>query len=322
MWAYQMTELIVNAMILVGSLFLLGLVSDRVIRYVTALSEIFGMSEMAAGFILLSISTSLPELSVSIIASLIGEGGLSLGNVLGSNVANLTVIMGLAIVLSKAKVTIEEESQKELVQFLFLSSVIPLFVVQRGSLSLALGVILLILFAYFTVTVSKKAPKTQSLQPVSNMDKVMVTAKFAISVLVIIAISKFTVDSGVAIATIAGVPPSVIGATIVGLGTSLPELATTIQALRAGMSNMALGNLIGSCITNITLILGTSSLITCCEVNVTSVGGLMFFVLLSTLYVWYILGTRKNIEKRVAYFLIAIYCAFILQELGFSLFIF
>ncbi len=312
----------VDLLILFGSLLLLGLVSDRVIRYVSMLAKVFGLSEMAAGFILLSVSTSLPELSVSITASLIDEGGLSLGNVLGSNVANLTIIMGLAIILSKTRILIGEEPQRELIQFLFLSSVIPLFVVQRGSLSFTLGIVLLILFVFFSVTVSKKAPEVTTLQPIEKKEKAILILKFLVSITLVIVISRYTVDSGINIAKFFEIPPSIIGATIVGTGTSLPELATTVQAFRKGLFNMALGNLLGSCITNITLILGASSLMAFSEVNVTATGSLMFFVLLSTLYVWYIISTRKSIDRQIAYILIVIYILFILQELGFSLFIF
>ena len=314
--------IILDALILVGSLTLLALVSDRVIRYVTMLAEIFGMSEMAAGFILLSVSTSLPELSVSVIASVMGEGGLSLGNVLGSNIANLTIIIGLAVVLSGVEVLIEESSQKELVQFLFLSSIIPLFVIQRGSLSLVLGLALIILFLYFSVTISKKAPETRALQKVRKMDKAKTILKFLVCIIAVIAISKFTVDSGIRMAEFFNVPPSVIGATIVAFGTSLPELTTTIQAFRKKLHGMALGNIFGSCITNITLILGSSALLSFSEVNVTATGSLMFFVLLSTLFLWYTINTRKIISRKRAYILIGVYVFFILQELGFSLFIF
>lgn len=312
---------ILDIVVLLGSLILLGLVSNKAVQYVEALSEVLGMSEMAAGFILLSVSTSLPELSVSIIASSIGEGGLSLGNVLGSNIANLTIIMGLAILLSKTVIAVNQESQKELIQFLFISSVIPLFVVQRGSLSLALAVVLLILFAYFSVTVSKGAKKATGLQKVNRKDKVVLCLKFLITIALVIIVSKFTVDSGVSIAKAFEVPPSIIGATIVALGTSLPELATTTQAFKKGFLNMGLGNLLGSCITNVTLILGTSSLISFSEVNVAAAGSLMFFVLISTLTIWYILNTRKSLDRKVCYVLLGIYGMYILQELGLSIFI-
>ncbi len=313
--------IIIDIATLLISLLLLGVISDRVIRYVTVVSTALGLSEMAAGFILLSVATSLPELSVSVIASFIGEGGLSVGNVLGSNIANLTIITGLAVLLSKTNVLVKEEGQKELVQFLFLSSIIPLFIVQRGSLSPVLAIVLLILFVYFGLTVSKKAPETKSLQPTPRKNVAVVGAKFLLSVTAVIIISKFTVDSGISIAEFIGLPPSVIGATIVGLGTSLPELTTTIQAIKKKLFGMALGNLLGSCITNITLILGLSSLLTFSKVNIVVTQSLMFFVLLSSLTFWYLITTRINIGRREALLLCLIYVVFVLQQIGFSIFI-
>jgi len=294
------------------SLLLIAVLSERIIRYVIVLSKLFGLSEMAAGFILLSVATSLPELSVSTIAASVGEGGLSVGNVLGSNIANLTIIIGLAVFLSKTEVSMKGQSQKELVQFLFLSSIIPLFIVQRGSLGPVLGIVLLTLFIYFGVTISRKAGKTEPIEPVKKAETVMVGLKFALSAAVIIVLSKFIVDSS----------PSIIGATIIGLGTSLPELATTIQALKKKLFDMALGNLLGSCITNITLILGVSSLISFSEVNVLAVESIMFYVLLSSLSVWYMVGASERISKRGALFLCVVYILFILQQVGISVFIF
>jgi cation:H+ antiporter len=267
-------------------------VSDRIIRYVLIISKALGLSEMAAGFIILSVTTSLPELSVSTVASLAGEGGLSVGNVLGSNVANLTIILGLSILIARKTITLKGQSNKELVQFLFISSIIPLFIFQRGSLGPVLGIVLLILFAYFGITVSRKTEKNnngvdEKPQQQKKANIAFVGIKFLIGVAVIILLSKFAVDSSVDIADFVGLPSSIIGATIIGLGTSLPELATTIQALKQGLVSMALGNLLGSCITNITLILGVTSLLSFSEVNVVAVQSIMFYVLVSSLSVWY-----------------------------------
>jgi len=301
------------------------LVSDRIIRYVLVISKAIGLSEMAAGFILLSVITSLPELSVSIVASMGGEGGLSVGNVLGSNVANLTIILGLAILIARKTITLKGQSNKGLVQFLFLSSVIPLFIVQRGSLGPVLGIVLLILFAYFGVTISRKTETTalEEAPQQQNEEKItFVGIKFLIGVALIILLSKFAVDSSVDIADFVGLPTSIIGATIIGLGTSLPELATTIQALKQGLVSMALGNLLGSCITNITLILGVSSLLSFSEVNVVAVQSIMFYVLLSSLSVWYLVSSTESLTRKSAIFLCLIYGIFILQQVGVSIFIF
>jgi len=293
---------------------------------VLVISKALGLSEMAAGFILLSITTSLPELSVSTVASLAGEGGLSVGNVLGSNIANLTIILGLAMLLSRKEITIKGQSQKELVQFLFISSIIPLFIVQRGSLGPVLGIVLLILFAYFGVTVSRKTETTtvdetpQQQQKEENI--AFVGIKFLVGVGLIILLSSFAVDTSIDIADFIGLPTSIIGATIIGFGTSLPELATTVQALKQGLVSMALGNLLGSCITNITLILGVSSLLSFSEVNVVAVQSIMFYVLLSSLSVWYMVGASERLTKKGAIFLCLIYGIFILQQVGVSVFVF
>jgi cation:H+ antiporter len=311
--------------LLAASLLLIMVISDRIIRYVLAISKAFGLSEMAAGFILLSVTTSLPELSVSTVASLAGEGGLSVGNVLGSNIANLTIILGLAILLSRKEIMVKGQSQKELVQFLFISSIIPLFIVQRGSLGHVLGIVLLILFAYFGVTVSRKTETSNFNETPQQQEKgniAVVGIKFLVGVALIITLSKFAVDSSVDIADFIGLPASIIGATLIGLGTSLPELATTIQALKKGLVSMALGNLLGSCITNITLILGVSSLLSFSPVNVVAVQSIMFYVLLSSLSVWYMVGASERLTKKGALFLCLVYGIFILQQVGVSVFVF
>jgi cation:H+ antiporter len=308
--------------LLVLSLMLITLLSERVIRYVIALSKILGLSQMAAGFILLSVTTSLPELSVSIIAAFLGEGGLSVGNVLGSNVANLTIIVGLAVLLSKTVIFVKVESSKELVQFLFISSVIPLFIVQRGSLGPVLGIVLLILFVYFSVTLSRRTERNKTREKMGKKARGMIWIKFIVSVALIIIFSKLIVDNSIEVAEFIGLPPSIIGATVIGLGTSLPELATTVQALKERLFNMALGNLLGSCITNITLVLGVSSLISFSAVNVLAVESIMFYVLISSLSVWYMIGTSERISRRSAVFLCLVYVAFVLQQVGVSIFAF
>ena len=281
-------------------------------------SKAFCLSEMAAGFILLSVTTSLPELSVSTVASIVGEGGLSLGNVLGSNIANLTIILGLAIFFSKKVIFVKGQLQRELVQFLFISSIIPLFIVQRGSLGPILGIVLLTLFVYFAVTISRKTEDTTLNEIPKEENIILVSIKFLVGIGLIIVLSKFAVESSVEIAELIGLPASIIGATIIGLGTSLPELATTLQALQKGLFGLALGNLLGSCIINITLVLGVSSLISFSPVNVVALQSIMFYVLLSSLSVWYMVGANEHITRKGALFLCLVYVLFVLQQIGIS----
>jgi cation:H+ antiporter len=285
--------------ILVVSLLLIGLLSDRIIRYVLVISKAMGLSEMAAGFVAIS-----------------GEGGLSVGNVLGSNVANLTIVIGLAVFLSKTVISLKGETQKELVQFLFISSIIPLFIVQRGTLSPVLGLVLLILFGYFSFIVSRKTAKIEPLEKAKKGDLAIASVKFVVSIVLIILLSKFAVDSAIDIADSVGLATSVIGATVIGLGTSLPELATTIQALKKKLFGMALGNIFGSCITNVTLVLGVSSLLSFSQVNVLAVENIMFYVLLSSLTMWFLVSSAERINRKAALVLCVIFILFVLQQVG------
>jgi len=313
--------MIIELILLLSSLAIIAIVSDRIIVYVTKLSSYFGLSEMSAGFILLSVATSLPELFVSALASLTNQGGLSVGNVLGSNIANLTIILGLAILISRTKITIDSNSEKELVQFLFLSSLIPLFILQRGSIGPVLGIVLLILFVYFSINISKKAGKISSLGFYRKKEINFIIIKFLIAIGLILFLSKIVVDNGVGIAQSLGLPPSVIGATIIAFGTSLPELATTIQALKKRLFGMALGNIFGSCITNLTLVLGFASILSFSQVSVVATGGMLFFTLITALTIWYFISTRKYIGRKISLFIILIYVLFVLQQIGFSIFI-
>jgi len=313
--------MIIELILLLSSLAIIAIVSDRIIIYVTKISSYFGLSEMSAGFILLSVSTSLPELFVSVLASLANQGGLSVGNVLGSNIANLTIILGLAILISRMKITVDSNSEKELVQFLFISSLIPLFILQRGSIGPVLGLVLLILFVYFSINISKKAAKVSSLGFYRRQEITFIMVKFLIAIGLILFLSKLVVDNGVSIATSLGLPPSVIGATIIAFGTSLPELATTIQALKKRLFGMALGNIFGSCITNLTLVLGIASILSFSQVSVVATGSMLFFTLVTSLTMWYLINTKKYIGRKISLFIILIYVLFVLQQIGFSIFI-
>ena len=305
--------------LLIVSFFFITIASDKAIVYTTKLASYYGLSQMSAGFIVLSVVTSLPELFVSVMASISGEGGISVGNVLGSNVANLTIIIGLAILISGRNFSIKTGSQQELAQFLFMLSLIPLFILQRGSMGPVLGIVLLILFIFFTLKISQKAEKIHALDFMRKSELRSTTIKFLISIGFLLFFSKIAVDNSINIAQMLGLAPSVIGATLVAIGTSLPELATTIQALKKHFFGMALGNILGSCIANITLILGLSSLFSFSQVSTIATGGMMFFALVSTLTVWYLVNTRKQFDKRIALFLIALYAVFVLQQIGFSI---
>lgn len=312
--------MIIELFLLLISLAIVAVVSDKVIVYVSKLAFYFRISEMSAGFILLSVSTSLPELFIALISSLTTKNGISLGNVLGANIANLTIVIGFAIILSKVKLYIKTAFQKELSSFLFLTSLIPIFLLQKGVIEPIFGAVLLIFFIYFSVNLSKKTEKIKPLGYVRSGEIKLTSIKFLVSIALLLMFSKIIVDNGVSIAKSLSLPASVIGATIISIGTTLPELITSVQALRKHLYGMVLGNILGSCITNLTLILGLNALLSTTQINITAISGMIFFMLFSTLIVWHLINTKEYFGKKTAILLILIYIAFILQQVGFSIF--
>ncbi|VVB76481.1 Sodium/calcium exchanger MaX1 [Candidatus Tiddalikarchaeum anstoanum] len=300
------------------SLIVLMIASERAVEYTSKLSKILGLSGLSAGFVILSVATSLPELFVSINSSIINQIGLSLGNVLGSNIADVTIILGLAFFISRSRdIKFNTHSLNGLVQFLFISSLIPLFILQTGKLTLMMGVILTLMFIFFTLKTEKKIYGAEELASIHKGDKIILGLKFAVSMLVTILSSKVLVDNSVILAQDLGVPASVIGATIIAFGTSVPELSTTIQAFKKRLFDVGLGNIIGSCITNLTLVLGVSSLLNPSTVNIVSFSSLILFTIISMIVTWYFVSDKK-IDKKEAIILMGVYVLFILEELGLS----
>jgi len=309
--------MLLEMVLVIVSLIFLAISSDKAVENVIKISKILGIHGLSAGFIILSVSTTLPELFVSVNSSLLGESGLSLGNVLGSNIANVTIILGLAFFLSKRRfIQFNKRVFNELLNFLFVASFVPLFILQTGNLSFFMGIILVVFFIFFSLKTPKKVEGIQELETITTREKSITYIKFAISIFVVLVSSNVLVNNSVTIATLLGIPNSIIGATIIAFGTSLPELSTVTQAFRKRLYDVGMGNIIGSCITNITLILGLSSILSSNPINVFSFSTLILFTILSMMITWYFISTERKIDRKEAAILIGIYGVFLLQELG------
>jgi len=258
-----------SVVILIIALVVLNEASNVTITYASGTSEITGLSKTAVGFILIAFSTSLPELSVSVMAALGGseEIGVAIGNVLGSNIVNICLIIGLAVML----VTFRRRSSVNIVPVmpkkelgslyfgLFVASIIPLSLIYMAEVSPYVGVVLIAIFLFYTYQITRMEVATNiEARNKGAKDERKLWRYIALTFLGvagIIASSRFIVDASVNIAESLGVPKTLIGATIIAFGTSLPEFATSIEAINRGHNELAFGNIVGSCFMNITLIL-------------------------------------------------------------------
>jgi len=305
--------------------------SHLTITNVVKVSKISGLGKTTVGFLLLAFSTSLPELSVAAISGFTNQAGISIGNVIGSNIVNICLIIGLAALLvalrrREPRSMIPSMAKEELgtLHFgLFIASLVPLSLVYIVYASWLIGLVLIGIFLLYTYQLSKiRIPLEEANSVDDQMRRKLrlYVALTLIGVFGVVASSYFIVESAVAIAEFAGVPKTLIGATIIAFGTSLPEFSTSIKAFLRGHPTLALGNIIGSCFINITLILGitlvapalTASPLT---INMVIYSDLVIFSLIANLFLWYFL-TLGRLSWREGAILLFIYILFLATTLG------
>jgi cation:H+ antiporter len=319
------TGLIGNLLILIASLIVLGKASDLTINNSIKVSDITGFGKTTVGFILVGFSTSLPELSVSIFAVFNPENiGVSIGNVLGSNIVDIALILGVCFLLVALKrprndhfyLTMAKEEIGSLYFGLFIASIIPLALLYIGYASQFIGVILLTIFVFYMLQLSrvKRVKDEGALGP--ERSRLRKYALFAlIGAAVVIATAFFIVESASFIAASVGVPPVIIGATVVAFGTSIPELAASISSVRKGYLDLALGNIVGSCFINITCILGVTLLVSPLTVNMAAFSNLAMFSLITNLFLWYFRSSEK-LSWREGALLLVLYAVFLVTSFG------
>jgi len=279
--------LIPDIIIFIISLVILIFSSEIFTVNAVKLARSMGVSQFFIGTTIIGIGTSLPEILITDYASLKGECGIVLGNVLGSNVTNIALVLGLAIFLRSTAITNDNLLKDSIIHFLVLCT--GCFLILSGnSVSRIEGMILIgmyFLYIYYllkTHTVDKG--DDNDIKSTFNIRIVFYTILGLVGV---VGGSKLLVDSAVVIASELGIPNMVIGLTIIALGTSLPELAVSVSAAKRGLIMLIFGNIIGSNITNMNLATGTASVIN--EVTVDNTVlikfNLLYLLLLSALLI-------------------------------------
>jgi len=324
-------DVMISFLLLIIFLIVLNQASHLTITNAVKISDITGLGKTTVGFILIAFSTSLPELSVAFIAAFGGESAISVGNVIGSNIVNICLIIGLGAVLVGLRrsnsmsviPTLAKEEFASLYFGLFVASIIPLSLIYIMYASWFVGLILLLVFSAYLYVLSKMRVPSEHRESVSDemrrKTRLYVALTFA-GVAGVIISSYFIVDSASALAEFAGVPKTLIGATIVAFGTSLPEFTIDIRSFLTGHSALALGDIVGSCFINITLILGVTLVAPALvgaplTVNMVVFSDLVIFSLIANLFLWYFFSTGKLGWKEGS-ILLFLYALFLATTLG------
>jgi len=288
-------------------------------RFLTKAAErlglYFGMSSFVIGVFIVGIGTSLPELVAGVLAGLAGNSEIVSGNILGANISNIFLILGLIAVLSRKGIDLGGGYIMVDLNFLIGSSLMLGLIMMDGEIAFSEGIFLLATYAIYSHFLLRSGQ-----QPLVEMNGTNSPIKtvFPFKALLILLASgvgiyigaDHTVKSIIEIAQYLAVPPSLISLTVLSLGTTLPELAVSITAIRQGKTAIAVGNILGSCVFNALVIPGAVSGFGAIQVPEYLIGfSLPVFVVASVLF--YLLTQDKKISPSEGLLFLVFYAFFI-----------
>lgn len=308
--------MIINiAYILLGFLLLIK-GGDYLVEGAVAIAQRAKLSKMVIGMTVVGFGTSMPELLVSAQSALVGNSGIAIGNVVGSNIANIALILGvssLIVPIASSRVTLRIDHP-----FMLLSAILFVAVAMTGTIERWAGIIFVLMlvgFVWYQVVASRKAMKQEeepTEQPMALWKAMLIVA---VSFGAMVFGADKLIEGASNIASALGVSDRIIGLTIVAVGTSLPELFASVMASIKGESDMAIGNIIGSVTFNILSVIGISAII--CPIQDSNVGfGFDYLaMILVSIILWIFLRTHHKIVRWEGLILTLFYIAYLAKTI-------
>lgn len=295
--------------------------ADLFVEGSSSVAKIFKVPTVIIGLTIVAMGTSAPETSVSISAALQGANEIAVSNVVGSNFFNLLVVVGVCALLQPINITkslIKRDYPYSIFATVLILAflVIGLFVSGQPQLTRINGIILLVAFVFYLVILIRFTLISIATGHKVDVEEVKTRSLPVSIIFIVIGLAgviyggDFVVNSATAIATTFGMSNTLIGLTIVAIGTSLPELVTSIVAAKKGEADLALGNVIGSNIFNLLLVLGISSTVHTIEVKFDSIIDTSLLLIVNVVVLAIVLKKKSSIGKGVGVFMILMYVVY------------
>ena len=305
-----------------ASCFVLSYSGTKIVKSLIKISRFLNWKSFVVSSLLMGLSTSLPEIFVGITSALHNQSELLLGVIIGSNMIALTILIGMGAIFKK-EIKIEKKTIRWSIIYAVLYSLLPFILIKDGSLSRADGIILLASFIfYFSQLVAKqgrfkKTINHQKRNWTSFKLFLMDMLIFSVGLFLLLISSEGIVYSASKIALSFNLSTIIIGIFLVSIGTSLPEITFGVKSIGLKQKNMIIGNAMGSIVTNSTLALGITSLISPITINdFTPYTNGIIFVLITCMFFLIFAETDHTITRKEAFLLIAIYFTFIIMEMS------
>ena len=295
--------------------------ADVFVEGASSIAKKFNVPSMIIGLTIVAMGTSAPEAAVSITSSLAGQNDMSVANVVGSNFFNILIVLGVSSII--AKLPVQKDTIKKDTPFLILVSIFLLVFGINLKVGRIEGLAFLVLFTYFLVDTIKSAKKgtentsletgetaiaieTETTSEISLLKTILVSI---IGIVGIVVGGDMVVKSATSIATSFGMSANLVGLTIVAVGTSLPEFVTSVVAIKKGETEIAIGNVIGSNVFNILLVLGLSALINPISMSMFAFIDIIFMTSI-TLLLYLFMKKNNSLVKSQGIILVILYIAY------------
>ena len=307
-------NLIISIILLIVGFVLLIKGADVFVDGASNVAYHYKISTIVVGLTIVAFGTSAPEAAVSITSSFAGSNALSLGNVVGSNIFNILCVIGITALIGK--LSVEQDLIDRDFPFTVISSIGLLLIAYfLGQISRITGAIfLIILFAYIYHMIKKSKEHAKSVgeeEGEARLSLAKAAAYIIIGIAGVIIGSNFVVDGASDIASFFGLSDALIGLTVVAIGTSLPELVTSITALKKGENGIVIGNVLGSCIFNILFILGIGSVISPMPIEPKIVLDIAFMTAITILGAIFA-RSQKEVDKKEGFVLFALFVLYMI----------
>jgi len=307
---------------------LIGFGANYLVSSTEKLSKKFNISRFISSFIFIGLATSSPEILISIYSSFGNNPNIALGNALGSNIANIALVFAISILLIKVnEINFKQILNKEIIGFFIFLIIITLaifIILMKGSLSRLNSILLIaslfpLFYLYKKYFYINNDAKTMDDKPKDNLSNIIFL--FFIGLIALLAGTELFLNSSIAIAERVGISDYVVGLSITAIGTSLPELAASIEAARKKHIDFVVGNILGSNIFNITLVIGLAGLIS--PGSILSYGDVyrdMMMISITTLALYIIIKNYNwQITKILSFSLIMLFFTYQFSLYGISL---
>lgn len=298
--------MLLNIVLIIAGVALVLWGADRMTDGAVAIAQRLNIPPIVIGLTIVAMGTSMPEFCVSLVSALKGTADLAIGNVVGSNIMNVLLIVGVAAMVSPMMISVS--TVKKDIPWAVIAAIVLGYFCYDNFLSRYEAFVLFVFFLAFicyTLWCAKKGKITEEKEEKKKYSPLMAVGLVLLGLACLILGSNLFVDSATKVAEALGVSEAVIGLTIVAGGTSLPELATSVVAARKGQSEIAIGNVIGSNVFNIFMILGITGLITPMNMPGITLIDLSLMVL-SVILLWFFTYTKFKVERWEGAFLFGI----------------